>query len=186
MNKTIKYLILSAVFIGVIILAAAGYNYLSKKYMPDDGKPNTPESTKTLQTAPDFEVIDINGDTVHLKDYFGTPIVLNFWATWCGPCKAEMPYFDALYNEHKDDIIFMMVNLTDGYQDTVDKVNGFINENGYTFPVYYDTKYNAANTYGVSSIPMSIFINEKGEIADYHLGTMSEENLKKCIEEILN
>lgn len=184
MNKTIKYLLLSIIFIGVIVLATAGYNYLSKNYAPDDSKSSLPESSENLQTAPDFEVIDVNGNTVHLKDYFGKPIILNFWATWCGPCKTEMPAFDSLYDEYKDDITFMMVNLTDGYQDTVDKVNSFIADNGYTFPVYYDTKYSAAYTYGVNSVPLSIFINEKGEIADYHLGAMSQGSLKNYIEKI--
>lgn len=186
MNKTVKYSLLTLVFIGVIALAVVGYNYLSEHYeITENTDEIQPQTEATLQIAPDFEVLNVQGETVKLKDHFGKPIVINFWATWCGPCKSEMPAFENLYGEYKDEVNFMMVNLTDGYQDTITKVNKFVQENGYSFPIYYDTKYSAAYTYGVNSVPMSIFINNKGEIVDYHIGAMSEKNLKNYIEKIL-
>ncbi len=188
MNKKVKILLSAIAFIGVISFATIGYNYLSKNYELSDrqkeSKDNQKDSTKEIITATDFNVLNQNGERISLKDNFGKPIVVNFWATWCGPCKSEMPAFNSLYKEYKDDVTFMMVNLTDGRRDTIEKVDEFIRTNGYDFPVYYDTEYNASYAYGVSGIPMSIFINEKGEISDYHVGAMTEEILKNYIKEI--
>ena len=82
-------------------------------------KPDATEDIKK-NTAPDFTVLDKDGNTVRLSEKFGKPIVINFWATWCPPCKQELPDFDKLCKEYGDRIVFMMVNLTDGYRDTVD------------------------------------------------------------------
>lgn len=189
MNKKVKILLSALAFIGVIAFATIGYNYLSKNYDLIDRQEETTDNQgnsteEKIITALDFEVLNQDGERVSLKDNFGKPIVVNFWATWCGPCKSEMPVFNSLYKEYKDDVIFMMVNLTDGRRDTIEKVDEFISTNGYDFPVYYDTEYNASYAYSVNSVPMSIFINEEGEISNYHLGAMTEDILKNYIEEI--
>ena len=121
-------------------------------------KPHMTESIKK-NTAPDFTVLDKDGNTVRLSEKFGKPIVINFWATWCPPCKQELPDFDKLCKEYGDRVVFMMVNLTDGYRDTVDGTKRFVSGKGYTFPVYFDTKDNAASAYNVSSIPQTTFID---------------------------
>ncbi len=191
MNKVIKYIIFTIVFAGIIALAVWGYNYLSANYTESEDNEEekisqTQKATeKKLQKAPDFRVLNDDGETVTLKEHIGKPIVLNFWATWCGPCKMEMPAIDKLYKEYKDEVGFIMVNQTDGRRETKEKVDKFINENGYSFPVYYDTEFEASYVYGVSSIPTSLFINAEGEIVDYHIGAMSEEILRKYINKIL-
>ena len=76
--------------------------------------------------APDFNVYDKDGNTVHLSVFFGKPIVLNFWASWCGPCQSEMPDFNEKYAELGDDIHFVMVNMTDGGRETVETASAFI------------------------------------------------------------
>ncbi len=129
------------------------------------------------ETVPDFTVLDMDGNTVSLSDYFGKPIVLNFWATWCGPCKSELPAFDSAYAEYSDEITFLMVNLTDGVQDTVDGTKSFAEKNGYTFPIYFDTEYSAATAYGVRSIPMTVFVQADGSLLDYSIGAISEDTL---------
>ena len=100
-------------------------------------KPDVTEDIKK-NTAPDFTVLDKDGNTVRLSEKFGKPIVINFWATWCPPCKQELPDFDKLCKEYGDRVVFMMVNLTDGYRDTVDGTKRFVSGKGYTFPVYFD------------------------------------------------
>lgn len=192
MNNTVKYVILTVVFIAVIALVAVGYDYLSENYRPEsepEGETahtpsNGTNTADNVRLAPDFQVLNEDGETVNLKDFFGKPIVVNFWATWCGPCKHEMPFFEDMYKKYGNEVAFLMVNLTDGGRDTIEKVNEFISENGYTFPVYYDTTYSAAITYNVQSIPMSLFINEKGEIVKKQIGAMNEETLEKLIEAI--
>ena len=89
----------------------------------ESGSENNSEDASTaepeLTLAPDFTVYDLEGNEVHLTDFFGKPIIVNFWASWCGPCKMEMPDFDVAYNTYKDDIVFLMVNMTDGSRETV-------------------------------------------------------------------
>ena len=148
----------------------------------DDASAAEPE----LTLAPDFTVYDLEGNEVHLTDFFGKPIIVNFWASWCGPCKMEMPDFDAAYNTYKDDIVFLMVNMTDGSRETVEVASEFIADSGYTFPVYYDTQYSAAITYSVASLPTSYFLNENGELVAHAKGAIDAETLQRGIDMIYN
>lgn len=147
-------------------------------------KPDVTEDIKK-NTAPDFTVLDKDGNTVRLSDKFGKPIVINFWATWCPPCKQELPDFDKLSKEYGDRVVFMMVNLTDGYRDTVDGTKRFVSGKGYTFPVYFDTKDNAASAYNVSSIPQTTFIDAKGNIYTTRIGAMNEAMLRIYLNALL-
>ena len=134
--------------------------------------------------APDITVYTLEGGEVNLSDLRGKPVVLNFWATWCPPCKAELPHFEKLSVEYGGEVEFMMVNLTDGTRDTEELVSSFIDSEGYTFPVYCDTEMQAYHLYGVQSIPQTFFIDADGRIQNYYTGAMSEEQLKGYIEEM--
>lgn len=140
-------------------------------------------SDVSIPLAPDFTVLNQKGENVQLSDYIGKPVVINFWATWCPPCKAELPDFDKACAEY-DDVVFLMVNLTDGSRDTKAVVDAFIAENGYTFPVYYDTAYSAAYAYNVSSIPATYFISADGSVASSHVGMLDYATLVSGIEGI--
>ena len=138
------------------------------------------------QPAPDFTVYDNDGNAVRLSQMKGKPVIVNFWATWCPPCRAELPGFNEASEKYKDEITFMMVDLTDGQSETKDDVAAFLKETGYTFPVYYDTEGSGALAYGVYSIPLTIFINENGNIENGHLGSMDEKTLNQYIDSLLN
>lgn len=198
MNKR-KFILLAVLFAAFIAAAAAAYGYLSENYSPESGKAGLSaeqsseeennqqaeeESSQELMAAPDFTVLDKDGKSVKLSDYFGKPVIINFWATWCGPCKSELPAFDKVSAEYKEEISFLMVNLTDGSRETVEGVKEFIEENDYEFPVYYDTEYSASYAYGTYSIPLTVFINSKGEVLGSHTGAMSEETLRMYIQEV--
>lgn len=136
------------------------------------------ESTvESINLAPDFTVLDKDGNKVKLSDYFGKPIVLNFWASWCYYCTVEMPDFEAAYKNNPD-IQFLMVNVTDGDSETVDSAKKFINQNGYSFPVFFDTELEAASTYGASGLPMTFFIAANGELTAYASGMLDAKNLE--------
>lgn len=141
-------------------------------------------SSEMKNLAPNFTVYDLEGNEVNLNDFFGKPIIVNFWASWCGPCKMEMPDFNEAYETYKDEIEFLMVNMTDGSRETVEKASSFITESGYTFPVYYDTDYSATITYSVSSLPTSYFLNADGELVTYARGAIDAATLEKGIDMI--
>ena len=139
-------------------------------------------SDEQAVTAPDFKFLNMDGEEVHLSDYFGKPVVLNFWATWCGPCQMEMPYFDTAYKKYSEDINFLFIDLTDGSRDTVESAKAFIDEKGFSFPIGFDTEYDGTYTYGVSSIPMTLFIDKDGVIQAYQIGTIDESVLNEQLE----
>ncbi len=145
---------------------------------------NTAEGNRPF-TAPDFIVYDRPGNPVRLSDFFGKPVVVNFWASWCGPCKSEMPDFEEIYQEYKDEVHFLMVNLTDGNQETMVSATTFLDNRGYTFPVYYDKDNDAAITYQVYAIPATYFINAKGELIARGTSALDAETIKRGIGMIL-
>ena len=182
MKKYYKILLLLLSFIIIIILAVIEYNYLIEKYLPDEVNESTNQSS--LKKAKNFEVLNVNGEKVNLSDFYGKPIVVNFWATWCMPCKNELDEFEESYKKYDGEIEFLMVNLTDGYNDTIEGVKEFIKENNYEFPVYFDTELSASNAYKIYSIPQTLFINKEGNILKLYKGMIDKQNLENYIEKL--
>ena len=144
------------------------------------------DTDETLEgLAPDFPMMDANGNQVNLSDLVGKPIVLNFWASWCPPCKAEMPDFEEAYKKYGDDVVFVMLNLTDGYRETKAKADAHVASCGYTFPVYYDTAMKGAIAYKVSAVPQTCFINARGQLVSTSVGMMDGATLEGWIERLL-
>lgn len=144
------------------------------------------EQEKGTNPAPDFTVVNGDGEQVKLSDFKGRPVVLNFWASWCGPCKSEMPGFQNLYDDYGEEAAFVMVNLTDGRRETTESAMAFVEEQGYTFPVYFDVEQEAAAAYYVTSIPATYFIDSEGNLIAYGLGALQEEDVKTGLEMILD
>lgn len=200
-NKKIILIALCA----VLVFAGAffGYNYLTKNYQPEgeslsgtvsqqesevSSVPSEETSSDTAEEvimAPDFTVYDAEGNPVKLSDFSGKPVVINFWATWCGYCVKEMPAFEKAYAQYGDEVVFMVINVTDGQQETKEDAVKFIEENGYTFPVYYDTDLSATMAYGAWSLPATGFVTESGVFAGGQLGAMSEEILYGYIDQLM-
>ena len=185
MNRKLTTVLLLIALVFVLAVATVSYKKLSADYIQEQPGVVETASPNTAELAADFTVYDGEGSEVRLSDYFGMPIVVNFWATWCGPCKSELPHFDALCAEYGDSVQFLMVNLTDGSRETVEGVKEFVSEAGYSFPVFFDTEFDAVIAYGVQSIPKTVFIHADGSSAAEYIGTMDEDTLRRYIESII-
>ena len=190
MNKKLDLIILVGSLALVLLIAYGAYQYFIKDNTPGNLATLSPVSTETsgesqAQPAPDFTVYDLEGNPHKLSDFRGKPVVLNFWASWCGPCKSEMPDFDEAYAQYGQQVHFLMVNMTDGYQETKESASAFIASSGYSFPVYYDTDMDAARVYSVNSVPATYFIDAEGSIIAAGRGALSAENLAEGIGMIL-
>ncbi|MBE6008809.1 MAG: TlpA family protein disulfide reductase [Lachnospiraceae bacterium] len=188
MNKN-RYTLIIVIVLAVILASSwflygkLGENVERQELVTEEkNEPETEESTKSnTPKAPDFTVIDNDGNEIKLSDFEGKPVIVNFWASWCGPCKAEMPEFEEAYKKYGEDIHFLMVNSTDGSQETVESAKEFIESMGYTFPVYYDTKSNAAIVYGVTGLPTTYFINADGNVIAKAVSSITLDTLEKGI-----
>lgn len=123
--------------------------------------------------APDFELKTLNGDTVKLSELKGKKVMLNFWATWCPPCKAEMPEMEQFSKKIGDDIVILAVNI-----DPQLDVKGFVDQNHITFPILLDAEDKVNSQYQVLSIPTTYFIDSKGIIQNKFTGSMSLDVMK--------
>ena len=209
MKKKITWIVLAVLLVALIGGASVLYDRLGSAYevdqlatqapvVPQTEAPaenaipketETPEETEAQaetepMTAPDFTALDAQGNEVRLSDYFGKPIVLNFWASWCGPCKSEMPDFDEAYLAQGEEIQFLMVNMTDGSRETLDTAKSFVADSGYSFPVVFDVNQEAAMTYAVSSLPTTFFIGADGSMVAYAMGAIDGDTLQRGIEMI--
>jgi thiol-disulfide isomerase/thioredoxin len=205
MNKKIGILLLAVLFVGLMVGASALYDRLGAEAAPDQlataapietappteaAAAPTKESTPPTEgapeyptvPAPDFTVYDADGNPVNLSDYFGKPIVLNFWASWCGPCQREMPAFNEKYLELGEEVHFLMINMADGKRETVESASAFIQENGYSFPVFYDTDSIAGYVYQVYSLPTTFFIDANGNAVAQVPGGISAATLQRGID----
>jgi len=177
--------ILFALLVSMVVLLGVMLSSGAAEKPEEMPLPPAEPTAEPVETAPDFTVYDIDGNAVKLSDHFGKPIVLNFWASWCGPCKMEMPDFNEKYQELGEEVHFLMINVTDGSRETVESASAFIAEQGYVFPVFYDTTSMAAMTYGAYSLPSTYFIDAEGHAVARAVGAIDGETLQYGIDMIM-
>jgi peroxiredoxin len=135
--------------------------------------------------AKDFTLEDLEVSAVSLKDFQGKVVFLNFWATWCSPCRVEMPAMEKLWQKFKqEDFVILAVDL----RERKEKINSFVKTNGYTFPVLLDSMGAVANTYGIRAIPTTYLLDSEGRIVGRALGARdwATADAFKLIEQLLS
>ena len=142
----------------------------------DDAQGNGETGGAVSSNAPGAALLDLDGNAIALTDFAGTVVVLNFWASWCPPCRQEMPELNELDKEFKEsgNAVFVSVNLTDGQRETIETARQYIEENGFGFTVLIDDQGLLAYEYNVSSIPQTFILDKGGNISGSILGSTTK------------
>jgi peroxiredoxin len=130
--------------------------------------------------APDFGLETVGGDSVHLSDFKGQPVLLNFWATWCGPCRLEMPAIQARHEQFGDQFTVLAID----FDEPAVLVRDFVDELGLTFLTLLDPGGEVQALFRVRGYPSSVFIDAEGVIQVYHIGVMTEEQLDGYLRQV--
>ncbi|MDN3450001.1 redoxin domain-containing protein [Planococcus sp. APC 3906] len=180
--------------LGVIITAMVGWTIydllLPGKEAAEETEIAKSETAQSETTglavgdlAPDFELMTMDGQTVRLSDYRGQRVFINFWATWCPPCRAEMPDMQQLYEEQDVPVEILAVNLTASEQSQ-ENIATFVEDFGLSFPILLDTNSETANKYKVKAVPASYMIDTTGRIAFVAPGAMNKEFMAQEVEKM--
>ena len=132
--------------------------------------------------APELDLVTLNGTPVSLTDYRGSVVLVNLWATWCPPCRQEMPTLQAFYDRYKDDG-FVLIAIDQ--EETHEIVQPFVEEFGLTFPVWLDKDYLAQREFKTMSLPSSYVIDRNGRVKLMWIGSISKANLEKYVPDII-
>lgn len=135
---------------------------------------------------PNFELTTLSGDKVKLTDYKGKIVILNFWASWCGPCKVEMPYMQKYYERHKGtaNVEIIAVNMTSEERGGSSGIQKFVDEYGLTFPILLDNDGKVMDMYNIITIPTTYIIDKDGLVNQKIMGPMNEEMIKELVKKL--
>lgn len=183
-NETRMQPIQRRILYSIILILGFAWILLSVDKTGDSTGEGIPAPQKGF-LAPDFELKTLTGDTIQLSDLRGQAVLVNLWATWCPPCRAEMQTIETAYNEYKEKgFVVLAVNMTS--QDNPLNVNPFVEEQGLTFPILLDESGEVGKAYQLKSLPSSFFIDREGKIHEVVIGgPMAEALLRTRIEDIL-
>lgn len=133
-------------------------------------------------SAPELTLEDLFGNPVTIRDYRGSVILINLWATWCPPCREEMPTLQAFYEQYKSHgFVLIAINL----EEPIEAVAPFVEEFGLTFPVWLDINYQAQREFGTIGLPSSYVIDRNGKVRLMWMGGISAKNLEKFVSDII-
>lgn len=194
MNAKQKWILGAVAFLLLLVIAVFGYQELQKEAerqaekqaeADEDAAQEEKEATEYAE-APDFTVWDQDGNQTSLKEILeGKPAVINFWTSKCPPCREEMPDFEEMYQEMKDQVQFIMVDGVGCMGETEESGRAYVEEQGFTFPVYYDKEMDAVINYGIQAFPTTYILNSEGRLVTGGSGMISRETLQELLDEVM-
>lgn len=179
--------------IGGFILIVMGLLMFTKgitmpEYVQPSNEQQGSEKSQQIPMAPDFTLVDQYGQEHTLSDYKGKVVFINFWATWCPPCKAELPDIEEIYREYgmnKEDVVILGMTFPNmDREKSKEEIIEFIEEEGYTFPTLFDESMELAYKYYISAFPTTFLINKDGTVEGYASGMLTKETMKEIIEKL--
>lgn len=179
MRERLEWIIL----IVLVALLGAGWIYLSRETTVA-GQPIVLATAPHVgNLGPDFSLTTLSGETMTLSDFTagGTPVVLNFWATWCPPCRVEMPHFEEAHHLYEGEVAILGVNQA----ESAETIAGYARDHGLTYPLLIDDDMKVNNLYGILNLPTTIFIDHNGIVREVLIGSISQAVLEDRIEALL-
>lgn len=171
----------------IILFFVATVNIVScSKEKSEEPKINQLENSSGFQEetkAPDFNLESTNGENVKLSDFAGKIVILDFWATWCGPCRMGVPDLVAIQDEYKDNVVIIGISLDD--QRTKKDIAPFMKQYGVNYPVVYGNSEVVMNYGNIRAIPTSFIVDQNGNIVDKHIGLVSKDKYLSKIKSLL-
>ncbi len=169
-----KWVIGVAVLLGVSLAVVGGRSLVGRNEDEQGSDVGIQVAPVAGALAPDFTLVNLEGENVSLSDFHGQPVLINLWATWCGPCRIEMPTIQSRFEKYQDEgFIVLAVNFDEQQAD----VQAFLDEFGLAFQILLDPGVEVQKLYRTRSYPTSFFVDRKGVIQAQHIGVMTEGNL---------
>jgi peroxiredoxin len=172
--------------IGLVIILGGGWISFSRAFTGGTGADSQAASSEPAPVAghpaPDFELKTLEGEMVRLSDFKGKPVLINFWATWCGPCRAEFPDFQKASVDNADTLVIIGINNTS--TDQKDQIPAFLEEFGVTFPIVLDETGETAKAYRVLGLPTSVFIDRNGIVSELFTGPINKAYIEAKLPEL--
>ena len=184
MNKKVIGYLIAILVIGSMIVITVKSN-MEKNAQVATNKSDGEQivGLKEGDLPPDFDLTTLSGEQVNLADLKGKKVILNFWASWCGPCKAEMPHMEEYYEKNKEaaNVEILAVNMTNTERRGLKGIEEFIDAYGLTFPIPLDNDGKVEKAYEIVSIPTTFMLGTSGEIVHKIVGPMDEEMMEELI-----
>ncbi|MBP3966480.1 TlpA family protein disulfide reductase [Paenibacillus lignilyticus] len=169
----------------LVVMMIAAAVYVTGHYSLSDAEAGVapPTAKATEDRASEFTLEDLNGNHVSLRELRGHNVYINFWASWCKYCKKEMPDMKKIYERYQEkDLIILTVNVGENRE----KAAAYLQDNGYPFRAVLDPDKKIAMKYGITSIPVSVFVDRKGNIVQKRVGAMKEAEMRAILDPMIN